>query len=90
MKQSHKPSPDLQLCAPPDTDETIPQAQPWHETQTCFSLQIPLSMNVSSFLTFDQPTISYCGIHQETMDKHRERDIELSTITTITRPSEHM
>ncbi|XP_015203074.2 leucine-rich repeat transmembrane neuronal protein 3 [Lepisosteus oculatus] len=65
--------------------------------------EIPLSMNVSSFLTFDQSPISFCGVHQEfmaskpfetaiqeeSMDIHRERDIELSTIT-IARPGDRM
>ncbi|KAH1167824.1 leucine-rich repeat transmembrane neuronal protein 3 [Mauremys mutica] len=65
--------------------------------------EIPLSMNVSTFLAYDQPTISYCGVHhellahkpyesnaqEETMETHLETDLDLSTITTAARISEH-
>uniref|UniRef100_A0A4X2LF30 Uncharacterized protein n=1 Tax=Vombatus ursinus TaxID=29139 RepID=A0A4X2LF30_VOMUR len=65
--------------------------------------KIPLSMNVSTFLAYDQPTISYCGVHhellshkpfetnaqEETMETHLETDLDLSTITTAARISEH-
>lgn len=60
-------------------------------------------MNVSTFLAYDQPTISYCGVHhellshkpyelnaqEETMETHLETDLDLSTITTTARISEH-
>lgn len=65
--------------------------------------QIPLSMNVSTFLAYDQPTISYCGVHHEllshksfetnaqedTMETHLETELDLSTITTAGRISDH-
>ncbi|NWI99679.1 LRRT3 protein, partial [Crypturellus undulatus] len=65
--------------------------------------EIPLSMNVSTFLAYDQPTISYCGVHhellahkpydsnsqEETVETHLETDLDLSTITTAARISEH-
>ncbi|KAL6093688.1 hypothetical protein STEG23_026058 [Scotinomys teguina] len=65
--------------------------------------QIPLSMNVSTFLAYDQPTISYCGVHHEllshkpfetnaqedTMESHLETELDLSTITSAGRISDH-
>nr|KAF6457332.1 leucine rich repeat transmembrane neuronal 3 [Rousettus aegyptiacus] len=65
--------------------------------------EIPLSMNVSTFLAYDQPTISYCGVHHEllshksfetnaqedTMETHLETELDLSTITTAGRISDH-
>ncbi|NWX88327.1 LRRT3 protein, partial [Nothoprocta ornata] len=65
--------------------------------------EIPLSMNVSTFLAYDQPTISYCGVHhellahkpydsnsqEETVETHLETDLDLSTITTAARISQH-
>lgn len=68
-----------------------------------FFPQIPLSMNVSTFLAYDQPTISYCGVHhellahkpydsktqEETVETHLETDLDLSTITTVARIKEH-
>lgn len=73
----------------------------------CFSPlflpQIPLSMNVSTFLAYDQPTLSYCGVHhellahkpydsstqEEAVDTHLEPELDLSTITTAARIKEH-
>lgn len=73
----------------------------------CFSSlffpQIPLAMNVSTFLAYDQPTISYCGVHhellahkaynsntqEEAVETHLETDLDLSTITTAARIKEH-
>ena len=66
-------------------------------------LQIPLSMNVSTFLAYDQPTISYCGVHHEllshksfetnaqedTMETHLETELDLSTITAAARITDH-
>lgn len=68
-----------------------------------FFPQIPLAMNVSTFLAYDQPTISYCGVHhellahkgydsnarEETVETHLETDLDLSTITTAARIKEH-
>lgn len=65
--------------------------------------QIPLSMNVSTFLAYDQPTISYCGVHHEllshksfetnaqedSMETHLEAELDLSTITAAGRVSDH-
>ncbi|ERE88461.1 leucine-rich repeat transmembrane neuronal protein 3 isoform 1 [Cricetulus griseus] len=65
--------------------------------------KIPLSMNVSTFLAYDQPTISYCGVHHEllshkpfetnaqedTMESHLETELDLSTITSAGRISDH-
>ncbi|KAF4018856.1 hypothetical protein G4228_010578, partial [Cervus hanglu yarkandensis] len=65
--------------------------------------RIPLSMNVSTFLAYDQPTISYCGVHHEllshksfetnaqedTMETHLETELDLSTITAAGRVSDH-
>ncbi|ELR60835.1 hypothetical protein M91_21329 [Bos mutus] len=64
---------------------------------------IPLSMNVSTFLAYDQPTISYCGVHHEllshksfetnaqedTMETHLETELDLSTITAAARITDH-
>ncbi|KFO36924.1 Leucine-rich repeat transmembrane neuronal protein 3 [Fukomys damarensis] len=71
--------------------------------QTRLPKWIPLSMNVSTFLAYDQPTISYCGVHHEllshksfetnaqedTMETHLETELDLSTITTAGRISDH-
>ena len=60
-------------------------------------------MNVSTFLAYDQPTISYCGVHHEllshksfetnaqedTMETHLEAELDLSTITAAGRVSDH-
>lgn len=68
-----------------------------------FFSQIPLSMNVSTFLAYDQPTISYCGVHHEllshksfetnaqedTLESHLETELDLSTITSAGRISDH-
>uniref|UniRef100_A0A8V0XWT5 Leucine rich repeat transmembrane neuronal 3 n=1 Tax=Gallus gallus TaxID=9031 RepID=A0A8V0XWT5_CHICK len=65
--------------------------------------EIPLAMNVSTFLAYDQPTISYCGVHhellahkaynsntqEEAVETHLETDLDLSTITTAARIKEH-
>ncbi|XP_063262466.1 leucine-rich repeat transmembrane neuronal protein 3 isoform X1 [Prinia subflava] len=65
--------------------------------------EIPLSMNVSTFLAYDQPTLSYCGVHHELL-AHKalegsrqeeaagtalEAELDLSTITTSARSTEH-
>ncbi|XP_067908524.1 leucine-rich repeat transmembrane neuronal protein 3-like [Heterodontus francisci] len=66
--------------------------------------EIPIAMSVSSFLTYDQPTLSYCGVHQghlahkqykvqaqeDTADTHREAGAELSTIATVTCSGSHI
>ncbi|KAH0517023.1 Leucine-rich repeat transmembrane neuronal protein 3 [Microtus ochrogaster] len=68
-----------------------------------WAFHIPLSMNVSTFLAYDQPTISYCGVHHEllshksfetnaqedTMESHLETELDLSTITSAGRISDH-
>lgn len=60
-------------------------------------------MNVSTFLAYDQPTLSYCGVHhellahkpydsstqEEAVDTHLEPELDLSTITTAARIKEH-
>ncbi|XP_072414057.1 leucine-rich repeat transmembrane neuronal protein 3-like isoform X1 [Chiloscyllium punctatum] len=61
--------------------------------------EIPIAMSVSSFLAYDQPTLSYCGAHQghqahkqykvqpqedNVGDSQREAGTELSTIATVT------
>ncbi|XP_071420282.1 leucine-rich repeat transmembrane neuronal protein 3 isoform X2 [Pithys albifrons albifrons] len=65
--------------------------------------EIPLSMNVSTFLAYDQPTLSYCGVHhellahkpydspsqEEPVETHLEPELDLSTITTAARIKEH-
>lgn len=72
-------------------------------SRVIFPPQIPLSMNVSTFLAYDQPTISYCGVHHEllshksfettaqddTMETHLETELDLSTITAAGRISDH-
>ncbi|NXA73554.1 LRRT3 protein, partial [Thryothorus ludovicianus] len=65
--------------------------------------EIPLSMNVSTFLAYEQPTLSYCGVHHELL-AHKpyeasrqeeagatalEAELDLSTITTAARSKEH-
>ncbi|KAL6084463.1 hypothetical protein STEG23_006145 [Scotinomys teguina] len=71
--------------------------------QLFHAVHIPLSMNVSTFLAYDQPTISYCGVHHEllshkpfetnaqedTMESHLETELDLSTITSAGRISDH-
>ncbi|XP_043912318.1 leucine-rich repeat transmembrane neuronal protein 3 [Protopterus annectens] len=73
---------------------TVPSTYNKSGSREC---EIPLPMNVSSFLAYDQPSISYCGVHQdllshkqydtppqkEKMETHLETDIDLSTIATI-------
>ncbi|NWV58895.1 LRRT3 protein, partial [Malurus elegans] len=65
--------------------------------------EIPLSMNVSTFLAYDQPTLSYCGVHhdllahkpydsssqEDAVDAQLEPELDLSTITTAARIKEH-
>lgn len=60
-------------------------------------------MNVSTFLAYDQPTLSYCGVHhellahkayeassqEEAVDTGLEPELDLSTITTSARSKEH-
>lgn len=60
-------------------------------------------MNMSTFLAYDQPTLSYCGVHHELLahkgyeaggreeagDTGLEPELDLSTITTSARIKEH-
>ncbi|XP_059803326.1 leucine-rich repeat transmembrane neuronal protein 3-like [Hypanus sabinus] len=66
--------------------------------------EIPIAMSVSSFLTYDQPTLPCCGVHQgrlahkqyemqahkDAPDSHREPGTELSTIATVTCSGSHI
>ncbi|MXQ95275.1 hypothetical protein E5288_WYG008639 [Bos mutus] len=81
--------------------------QVYNKQRACFvknaKMTIPLSMNVSTFLAYDQPTISYCGVHHEllshksfetnaqedTMETHLETELDLSTITAAARITDH-
>lgn len=60
-------------------------------------------MNVSTFLAYEQPTLSYCGVHHELLahkpyeagrqeeaaEAGLDAELDLSTITTAARIQEH-